>query len=57
MSSPSEYVLSVEDPDLDRLIAGQHHDPHHVLGGHLVQDADGHDHVVIRGVAPRRDRA
>ena len=52
MSSPSEYALSVEDPDLDRLIAGQHHDPHHVLGGHLVHDADGHDHVVIRAWRP-----
>jgi 1,4-alpha-glucan branching enzyme len=52
VSSPSEYVLSVDDPDLDRLIAGQHHDPHHILGGHLVQDADGHDHVVIRGWRP-----
>ena len=52
MSSPSEYALSVEDPDLDRLIAGQHHDPHHVLGAHLVHDADGHDHVVIRAWRP-----
>ena len=52
MSAPSEYVLRVEDPDLDRLIAGQHHDPHHVLGAHLVHDADGHDRVVIRGWRP-----
>ena len=52
MSAPSENVLSVEDPDLDRLVAGQHHDPHHVLGAHLVHDADGHDHVVIRGWRP-----
>jgi 1,4-alpha-glucan branching enzyme len=52
VSSPSEYVLSVDDPDLDRLIAGQHHDPHHILGGHLVQDADGNDHAVIRGWRP-----
>src|SRR5271165_5724526 len=52
MNSPSESLLSGVELDLDRLVAGQHHDPHHVLGAHPVQDAGGRDHVVIRGWRP-----
>ena len=52
MSTSSEFVLSGEDLDLERLVAGQHHDPHHVLGAHPVRDADGREHVVIRAWRP-----
>ena len=51
MSSPSESVLHT-GLDLDRLVAGQHHDPHHVLGAHPVRGPDGHAQVVIRGWRP-----
>ncbi len=51
MSSPSESVLRT-DLDLDRLVAGQHHDPHHVLGAHPVRGPDGRDQVVIRAWRP-----
>ena len=51
MSSPSESVLRT-DLDLDRLVAGQHHDPHHVLGAHPVRGPDGRDQVVIRSWRP-----
>ena len=51
MSSPSESALRT-GLDLDRLVAGQHHDPHHVLGAHPVRGPDGRDQVVIRGWRP-----
>ena len=41
-----------DDTDLERLIAGQHHDPHHLLGAHPVRDGQGRDHVVIRAWRP-----
>ena len=52
MSTSSEFVLSGKDLDLERLVAGQHHDPHHVLGAHPVRDADGRETVVIRAWRP-----
>ena len=42
----------IDDADLERLVAGQHHDPHHLLGPHPERDSEGHDHVVIRGWRP-----
>ena len=47
----SESVLRT-DLDLDRLVAGQHHDPHSVLGAHPVRGPDGRDQVVIRSWRP-----
>jgi len=41
-----------DDMDLERLIAGQHHDPHHVLGAHPGRDGEGRDHVAIRAWRP-----
>ena len=41
-----------DDMDLERLIAGQHHDPHHVLGAHPGRDGEGREHVVIRAWRP-----
>ncbi|HMA45759.1 MAG TPA: 1,4-alpha-glucan branching protein GlgB [Frankiaceae bacterium] len=38
---------------VERLVAGQHHDPHHLLGAHAEPRADGDGHVVvIRGWRP-----
>src|SRR5208283_5302289 len=53
MSSPSESVLRA-DLDLDRLVAGQHHDPHHVLGAHPARGPDGRDQVVTKSDDPYR---
>ncbi len=44
--------LAVDGADVERLIAGQHHDPHHVLGAHPQPDGEGGDRVVIRGWRP-----
>ena len=52
MSSPAESGVMTEDTDLERLIAGQHHDPHHLLGAHPGRDSEGRDHVVIRAWRP-----
>ena len=38
--------------DVERLVAGQHHDPHHLLGPHPERDGEGRDRVVIRGWRP-----
>src|SRR5689334_18710418 len=52
MSSPVESGLMTDDADVDRLVAGQHHDPHHVLGAHPERDGEGRDRVMIRGWRP-----
>ena len=52
MSSPVHSGLTVDGADLERLVTGQHHDPHGVLGAHPVRDGDGRDRVVIRGWRP-----
>ena len=43
---------SVRQEDLERLVAGDHHDPHQILGAHLQKDGDGRVGVVIRGWCP-----
>ena len=52
MSSPVHFDLAVDGADLERLVTGQHHDPHHLLGAHPERDGDGRDRVVIRGWRP-----
>src|ERR1700742_4418842 len=39
--------LAPSGPDLDRLLAGEHHDPHSILGAHEYGD-----HTVIRAYRP-----
>ncbi len=52
MDSPAHLWLTVDGLDLERLVSGQHHDPHSLLGPHPVRDDDGRDWVVIRGWRP-----
>jgi|CZKW01.1.fsa_nt_gi 1,4-alpha-glucan branching enzyme len=52
MNSPAHFGMTVDGVDLERLVTGQHHDPHRLLGAHSVRDVDGHDCVVIRGWRP-----
>jgi len=52
MNSPVDLDPSVDPADLERLIAGQHHDPHHLLGAHLRQDGADGVQVVIRAWRP-----
>ena len=52
MNSAVHFSLVGDGTDLDRVIAGQHHDPHHVLGPHPERDGDGRERVVIRGWRP-----
>jgi len=52
MSSPGDFGLAADGADVERLVAGQHHDPHHLLGAHPVRDGEGRDRVVIRGWRP-----
>ena len=52
MGSPVEFGLMADAADVERLVAGQHHDPHHVLGAHPERDREGRDCVVIRGWRP-----
>ena len=52
MSSPVDFGMMTDGADLERLVAGQHHDPHHLLGAHPERDSDGRDRVVIRGWRP-----
>ena len=52
MSAPVEFEGSVHRADLERLVAGDHHDPHQILGPHLQKDGDGRVWVVIRGWRP-----
>ncbi|MGO9281668.1 MAG: GlgB N-terminal domain-containing protein, partial [Mycobacterium sp.] len=41
MSAPVGFEGSVHQADLERLVAGDHHDPHQILGPHLEKDGDG----------------
>ncbi len=52
MSAPVGLRGSVDQADLERLVAGDHHDPHQILGPHLEKDGDGRVRVVIRGWRP-----
>ncbi len=52
MGSPVDFGLMTDGADTERLVAGQHHDPHHLLGPHLERDSEGRDRVVIRGWRP-----
>ena len=52
MSTSVQFNLTVDSADLERLVTGQHHDPHQVLGAHPERDGDGHDRLVIRGWRP-----
>ena len=45
-------LVGAPGSELDRVVAGEHHDPHSVLGAHPARDADGRDVVVIRGWRP-----
>src|SRR6266542_2350586 len=52
MDSLADLGIVAEGAGVERLVAGQHHDPHHLLGPHPERDSEGHDHVVIRGWRP-----
>ena len=52
MDSPVDFGLMVDGADLERLVAGEHHDPHSLLGAHPVRGGDGRDRVVVRGWRP-----
>ncbi|HET9080094.1 MAG TPA: alpha-amylase family glycosyl hydrolase, partial [Trebonia sp.] len=52
MDSLADLGIVAEGAGIERLVAGQHHDPHHLLGPHPERDSEGHDHVVIRGWRP-----
>ena len=52
MGSPVDFGLMAEDADVERLVGGQHHDPHRVLGAHRGRDGGGRGRVVIRGWRP-----
>ncbi|HYN72766.1 MAG TPA: 1,4-alpha-glucan branching enzyme, partial [Nakamurella sp.] len=52
MNSAVHFNLAGDGADLQRLVTGQHHDPHHVLGAHPERDGDGRERVVIRGWRP-----
>ncbi len=52
MSSPADSGLMADGGDVERLVTGQHHDPHDLLGPHPERDIDGRDRVVIRGWRP-----
>jgi 1,4-alpha-glucan branching enzyme len=45
-------LVGAPGSELDRIVTGEHHDPHSVLGAHPARDADGRDVVVIRGWRP-----
>ena len=52
MGSSADSGLTADGVELERLVTGQHHDPHHLLGAHLERDGDGRAWVVIRGWRP-----
>jgi 1,4-alpha-glucan branching enzyme len=52
MSSPVDSGLVADLADVERLVSGQYHDPHHLLGAHLDRDGNGQERVVIRGWRP-----
>jgi len=47
-----ELFYGVTQEDIKRLIQGEHHDPHHILGGHPVKDG-----VIIRAYHPEAVKA
>jgi 1,4-alpha-glucan branching enzyme len=48
MSTSVVAMEAVEAADLERLVRGDHHDPHQILGPHPGTDAEGRGHLVIR---------
>ena len=52
MGSMDDLGVMAEGADVERLVSGQHHDPHDLLGPHPERDSEGHDYVVIRGWRP-----
>jgi len=52
MGSLADFGLVAEGTDVERLVAGQHHDPHRLLGPHPGRDGEGRDLMVIRGWRP-----
>ena len=52
MDSQDDLGLTADGLELERLVSGQHHDPHLLLGAHPVRNDDGRDYVVIRGWRP-----
>ena len=52
MSAPVGREGWADRADLERLVAGDHHDPHQILGPHLEKDGEGRVRVVIRGWCP-----
>jgi 1,4-alpha-glucan branching enzyme len=52
MGSPVDFGLMADGADVERLVAGEHHDPHRLLGPHPGRDSEGRDHVLIRGWRP-----
>jgi 1,4-alpha-glucan branching enzyme len=48
MSVPVGVGLGPDDEQVQRLVRGDHHDPHSVLGVHPVRAEDGEEHVVLR---------
>ena len=52
MSSLADSSLMPDIADLERLVAGRHHDPHALLGAHPTRDSEGRGCVVIRGWRP-----
>jgi 1,4-alpha-glucan branching enzyme len=56
-TSNAELALPQPPDDLLRVVAsGSYHDPHHVLGQHLVSDASGTPITVIRALRPLASR-
>jgi 1,4-alpha-glucan branching enzyme len=51
VSSPVDFAAVVDDAEVERLVSGQSHDPHHLLGAHSERDGD-RGRVVIRGWRP-----
>ena len=49
-SESPENLLGLSLDELDRVISGNHHDPHSVLGPHLYRD-----HVTVRTLRPMAD--
>ena len=52
MGSPVDFRTVTKGEDVERLVGGQHHDPHHLLGPHPERDGEGRECVVIRGWRP-----
>jgi len=52
MGVPVDVTGEVHEADLERIVTGDHHDPHRILGPHPEVGVDGGDRVVIRGWRP-----